>query len=183
MSRGRCRVRFALFAVVLTAVAVSAQDPTKPTKDKDAIKLPDGTIVFYTKSPDDPNPPIDGVRLSAKEYKALVEQAEQLKKLKDGAKPAGPSECHVAGRTAVRGDRTVVELSFTYRFRTTGPRQAVALGGGRTFPTGAKIDGDALPVLVAADDGVTVLAEHPGDHTLVMTAEAPVTARGFTGDP
>src|SRR5262245_52685689 len=90
MSRGRARVRFVLFTVVTTALAASGQDPTKPAKDKDAIRLPDGTIVFYTKSPDDPNPPIDGVRLSAKEYKSLVDQAEQLKKLKDGAKPVGP---------------------------------------------------------------------------------------------
>jgi hypothetical protein len=171
----------ALFTIAVTVVAISAQEPPKPAKDKDAIKLPDGTIVFYTKSPDDANPPVDGVRLTAKEYKSLVDQAEQLKKLKDGVKPASPSECHVTGRTATRGDRTVAELTLTYRFRTTGPRQTIALGGGRAFPLGAKIDGDALPVLVVADDGVTVLVEQPGDHTLVLTAEAAVTARGFTG--
>ena len=132
MSRGRCHVRFALLAASLVALAVSAQEPPRPTKDKDAIKLPDGTIVFYTKSPDDPNPPIDGVRLSTKEYKALVEQADQLKKLRDGAKPASPSECQVTAAIATRGERTVAEVKLTYRFRTTGPRQAlIRIASGR----------------------------------------------------
>ena len=68
MPRSRVRIRLALFTVAVTAVAISAQEPPKPAKDKDAIKLPDGTIVFYTKSPDDANPPVDGERLTAKEY-------------------------------------------------------------------------------------------------------------------
>jgi hypothetical protein len=174
-------VRFAILGCLLAATAATGQDPPKPAKDKDAIKLPDGTIVFYTKSPDDANPPVDGVRLSAKEYKALVDQAEQLKKQRDGAKPAGPSECRVAAKVVTRGDRSVAELTLTYQFRTTLPRQSVALGGGHAFPTGAKIDGDKLPVLVSADDGFTVLIEQPGDHTLTLSADAPVTPRGFTG--
>src|SRR5207248_1621701 len=108
MPRGLAVSRFAALAALCVAAAGGAQDPPRPAKDKDAaVRLPDGTVVFYTKSPDDPNPPVEGVRLSAKEYKALVDQAEQLKKLKDGAKPPGPSECHIAGRVVARGDRAV----------------------------------------------------------------------------
>jgi len=180
MPHGIHQLRFAFLAALLCGVGGVAQEPPRPGKEKDAaVKLPDGTIVFYTKTPDDANPPIEGVRLSAKDYKALVEQADQLKKLKDVVKPVGPSECHVAARALTRGDRVVAELTLTYRFRTTLPRAMVALGGGRAFPTSAKIDGDALPVLIAADDGFNVLVETAGDHTLTLIAETPISARGF----
>jgi len=74
MPRRVRQIRFAVLVLAMGAAAGFAQEPPRPGKEKDAaVKLPDGTIVFYTKAPDDPNPPIDGVRLSAKEYAALVE--------------------------------------------------------------------------------------------------------------
>lgn len=180
MPDGRVFLWTALVTVALGTAAGAAQDPPRPGKEKDAaLKLPDGTIVFYSKSPDDANPPLEGVRLSVAEYKQLIEQVDQWKKNRDAVKPIGPSECHLTGRVVQRGDRSVVELTLRYLFRTTGPRTSVLLGGGRSFPTAAKIDGEFLPVLIATDDGLTAIVESPGDHSLTLQTESPVTARGF----
>jgi hypothetical protein len=174
--RSRAARRFAGSVGVLIAALAGAQ-PVEPPKAS-AVKLPDGTIVFLTKSPDEANPPIEGVYLSPQEYKALVEQAEQLKKLQDAPRPQAPSECRVAGKIESRGDRTVAALTLTYSFRTAAPKAVVALGGQKAFPLAAKLDGGKLPALAAGDDGLTALVESPGEHTLVLTVEAPVGPRG-----
>jgi hypothetical protein len=162
---------------VLLAAALAAAQPVEPPRAS-AVKLPDGTVVFLTKTPDEANPPIEGVYLSPQEYKALVEQAEQLRRLKDAPKAQAPSEVKVAGKVEPRGDRAVAALTLTYSFRTTAPRAVVSLGGQKAFPLGAKLDGGKLPALAAGDDGLTALIEKPGEHTLVLDVEAPVGPRG-----
>ncbi|HET6573394.1 MAG TPA: hypothetical protein VFG68_07320 [Fimbriiglobus sp.] len=180
LPRPRAARRFAGAVGVLLAVLAVAR-PTEPPKAS-AVKLPDGTVVFLTKSPDDANPPIEGVYLSPQEYKALVEQAEQFKKLQDSPRPLAPSACRVAGKVEPRGDRTVAALTLTYSFRTTAPKAAVSLGGQKAFPLSATLDGDKLPALAAGDDGLTALIAAPGEHTLVLTVEAPVGPRGGTAE-
>ncbi|HVK09341.1 MAG TPA: hypothetical protein VM597_11240 [Gemmataceae bacterium] len=179
--RSRAARRFAGSVGVLFAAAlVMAQpaDPPKPPDRASAVKLPDGTVVFLTKSPDEANPPIDGVYLSPQEYKALVEQAEQLRKLKDAPRPQAPSECRIAGKVEPRGERTVAVLTLTYSFRTTAPKAVVSLGAQKAFPLAARLDGGKLPALAAGDDGLTALVESPGEHTLALDVEAPVGPRG-----
>ncbi len=190
-TRPRLVRRLAAAAGVLLAAAVlaSAQpaDPPKagPTPDPTragAVKLPDGTVVFFTKNPDEANPPIDGVLLSPQEYKALLDQADQLKRFKDAPRPQAPSECQVRGKVEPRGDRAVAALTLTYSFRTTAPRSSVALGGQKAFPVAARLAGGKLPVLSATDDGLTALIDAPGEHTLSLDVEAPVAPRGAKGE-
>lgn len=129
-------------------------------------------------------PPSGGVLLPRKEYDALREQAEAAKGKEKEPKPAAPSACHVRGRVEVKGGRPVAVLTLTFHYRTTTSRAVVALGCQRAFPAAAKAGADPakLPVLTATDDGLTVLVERPGDHTLTLDLEAPVGPRGGKGE-
>jgi hypothetical protein len=167
-------------AVLLAAALLAGGQPARipePTR-AGAVKLPDGTVVFYTKNPDEADPPIEGVFLSPQEYKTLLEQVEQLKRLKDAPRPLSPSECRVRGKIEPRGDRAVAALTLTYSFRTTAPKAVVALGGQKAFPLAARLNGDKMPALGAGDDGLTALIDAPGEHTLTLDVEAPVGPRG-----
>ena len=80
-----------LFALI---VACSAQEPKKPAEPAKggAFRLPDGTVVLFTKNPDEPNPKVDGVLLSPKEYQTLLDQADLGKKAKEASKPVSPRD-------------------------------------------------------------------------------------------
>jgi hypothetical protein len=174
----------ALMAVALAASAAHAQpkpaDTPKPNAS--AVKLPDGTVVFLTKNPDDPNPVVDGVVLSAAEYQALVDQAEALKAQKLVAKPVPPSA--VAARVAVvtRGTRPVAAVTVAFRFRTLQPKSTVTLGCQRAAVVAARGADGKLPVLAVGDDGVTVGVAAAGEHTLELDLEVPVAGRGPAGE-
>lgn len=161
-----------------------AQPPKPPAAETRAaaIKLPDGTVVFFTKNPDDPNPPVDGVILSGKEYKALVDQADAAKKGRDPAKPQAPSGCAVRGKVQAAGDSQLAALTLTYTVQTTAPRTTVFLGCGRGFPRAARLADGKLPILGATDDGLTVFLEAAGEHTLTIDLDAPVVPRGAKGE-
>lgn len=161
-------------AVAACLTTTAGGQPPKET----AVKLPDGTIVFFTKNPDDPNPPVEGVYLSPAEFKALVDQAEQLKKLKAAVKPIAPSGCKVRGKIEARGDRSVAALAMTFTVRTATPRTVVLLGCQKGYPVAAKLDDGKLPVLSHAEDGLTVLIDAPGEHTVTVDVDVPVTSRG-----
>jgi hypothetical protein len=169
-------------AVALLTCAAFAQTKQPDATGAGAVKLPDGTIVFFTKSSEDANPPVNGVLLSAKEYQTLVEQAEQFRKLKDTPKSQTPSRCEIRGKIQTRGDRTVAALSVTYSFRTTTPRTVVALGGRRAFAFAAKLSDGKLPILSADEEGLTALVESVGEHTLTLELETPVGPRGGKGE-
>lgn len=171
--------------LVLFQFASGAQPPLKPVDavaKPAAMKLPDGTIILLTKSPDDVNPPIDGVLLSAQEYQLLVEQVEQFKKSKDNPKPQSPSSCNIRGKMITRGERTVANLQLTYTVQTSTPRCVVLLGCQRAFPLSAKFANGKLPILGSTDDGLTVLIEQPGQHTITVEVETPLTPRSAKGD-
>ncbi len=166
--------------VLLAAALLAGAKPGQPADPPraGAVKLPDGTIVFFTKNPDEANPPVEGVYLSPQEYKTLLDQAEQLKKLKDAPKPQAPSECRVAGKVEQRGERAVAALTLTYSFRTSAPKTVVALGCQRAFPLAARLDAGKLPVLGSGEDGLTAVIETAGEHTLAVDVEAPVGPQG-----
>ena len=148
-----------------------AAEPVKAS----AIKLPDGTVVFWTKNPDEANPSVDGVVLTPQEYKALVEQAELAKK----AKPQAPSSVTIRGRIEPRGERLVAALSLTYSFRTTQPRTLLILGCQRSVLVAAKTGQGKLPILnPPGDDGLTLLADAAGEQTLTLEVEIPIAMRG-----
>ena len=167
----------AVVAVLLLAQFSFAQGPKAS-----ALKLPDGTVVLYTPTPDAQNPPVEGVFLSGKEYQALLDQADQLRKQKDAPKPQSPSRCQIRGRIDAAGSQPVAVLTATYSYRTTTPRTVVALGGLRGQPRTAKTADGRLPVLAATDDGLTVFVESAGEHTLIVEFETPVSARGPGGE-
>ena len=73
-------------------------------------------------------------------------------------------------------------LAVVYEYRTEVPRAVVALGAQRGLPRGAKLADGRLPVLGLSDDGLTVQAERPGDHTLTLDLEVPVVPRGAKGE-
>jgi hypothetical protein len=169
----------ALFAALFGLA--TAQDP-QPRTDAGAFRLPDGTVVFFTKNPDEPNPKIDGVLLSPKEYQTLLEQAEQFKKAKESARPVPPSEVHIRGKVDLQRDRPFATLQLTYAFRTTTPRAVVALGCQRAFLASAVDSEGKLPLLASGADGLTVLVDRPGEYTLTLTVEVPVGPRGGKGE-
>jgi hypothetical protein len=172
-------VGFLVLGAVLAGGQPPGSSPVEPTR-AGAFKLPDGTVIFFSKTPDEANPPIDGVLLTPQEYKTLVEQSEQLKKLKAGPRPQSPSVCQIRGRVEARGERSVAALTLTYSFRTTLPRTLVVLGCQQAFPLAARLGTEKLPpVLTTGEDGLTVLVERPGDHTLTLEIEVPVTMRGM----
>ncbi len=156
-------------------LAQSTPEPTKAT----AIKLPDGTVVFWTKNPDEANPAIDGVMLSPQDYKNLVAQAEQARK----AKPQAPSSVAIRGKIEMRGERLVAALTLTYSFRTTQPRTLLLLGCQRGVLVGAKAGTGKLPILnPPGDDGLTLIADSAGEQSLVLDVEVPVVGRGLKNE-
>ncbi|MEO2091197.1 MAG: hypothetical protein ABGY75_17175, partial [Gemmataceae bacterium] len=168
----------------LLACGAAVAQPAKPADGvrSSAMKMPDGTVVFISKNPGEADPKIDGVLLSAAEYQALVEQAEKVKKAKDGAKPQPPGKVELRARVGPRGDRTVAAVTAVFTFRTVTPKTVVALGCQRATATGAKGSDGKTPVLTAGEDGFAVLVEAAGDHTLTLDLEAAVTARGPKGE-
>lgn len=156
---------------VSSAFGQPTAEPTKAT----AIKLPDGTVVFWTKNPDEANPAVDGVVLSTQDYKTLVDQAEQARK----AKSQTPSSLAIRGKIETRGERLVAALTLTYSFRTTQPRTLLILGCQRALLVGAKTGQAKLPILnPPGDDGLTLLVDNPGEQTLTLDVEVPVVSRG-----
>jgi hypothetical protein len=170
----------ALVALLASTVGLSAQPPTKadakadPAKDAKplVVKLPDGTFLWLGSGEG------ERVTLTPEEFQKLLDRADALKKELAARKPAAPSGCAVRGSVQKRGEQLVAALKLTYTFRTAQPNAAVALGGRKAFLVGAALDGANLPVLDAGEDGFAVAVEAAGEHTLVLDAEAPVTARG-----
>lgn len=172
-----------LLAVAGLAFAQPTTPTTKPDKPKaSAVKLPDGTVVFITKGSDDPNPVVDGVVLSPAEYQALLDQVEAAKKAKENAKPVPPSGVTVRGAIETRGERAVAALTLTFTFRTSSPRTPVTLGCQRAAVVSAKTADGKLPILTADTDGLTVLTEVAGEHTVTIQVEVPVSGRATKGE-
>lgn len=172
--RSHSRLFLLLLAVFLSSCAAFGQDAKKPS----AIKLPDGTIVFYTANPNDAAPKIDGVVLSAKEYQQLLDLGEQLKKVRESAKPVSPSVCRVRGRVDATAGKPIAKLTVEYSFRTAAPRSLVLLGGQRAAPVSAMGADGKVPLLELTADGLAVLVEQPGEGKVTLELETALSARG-----
>jgi len=169
---------FFVAAMNLTALS-QPPDPKKPndpkSKDLQVVKLPDGTYLWVG-NPADNNG--ERVSLTPQELQKLLDQVDQLKKQLAAKKTTAPSGCAVRGRVEKRGEQLVAAIKLTCTFRTTAPRSVVALGGRRAFLLSAVLDGNKLPVLDATEDGFSLLVETPGDHSITLDLEAPITSRG-----
>ncbi|MFO0848959.1 MAG: hypothetical protein U0871_10465 [Gemmataceae bacterium] len=167
-----------LFVGLILAPAV-AQPAGKPG----AVKLPDGTIVIFSKTPDAADPPINGVLLTAEQFNALTEQAARLKRLADAPPTVSPSRCVIRGTIEQRGTKAVATLTVTVTARTAVPNTVAPLGLKGGFPVAAKQSDGRPPVLTATPDGLTATFDAAGDHELTLTLDVPITARGPAGEP
>lgn len=173
-----------LWSCLLVAQLATDNPPAaKPSEKKPAslemLKLPSGAIVvvcedikealrLYPKA----------VVLSPDKYQELLEQIEQLKRQLKTERPDPPSECRLSGH--VDGDQ--VHMRVVYRFRTERPSALVSLGAARTWPTGAALDDNELPLLQQGEDGLVVQVEAPGSHQFTLDLLLPLTARGSKGN-
>ena len=151
----------------------SKAENSSVSKQQKVIKLPDGTYLWLGSSDSKP-----GVTLTPDQLRKLVDQTEQLKNQLAARKAIPPSICAASGTVSKRGEQLVAVLRFKFAFRTSVPQTAVALGGRRGFLVAAVLDGDNRPVLETTEDGFSLLAEKPGDHSLTLDLEAPITSRG-----
>lgn len=173
----------AVLLAVTFGVAGLAQppDPKKPTDTRSApsdppvVKLPDGTFLWLGAIPDGNG---ERVTLTPQEFQKLLDQLDQLKKQLAARKAMPPSRCAISGEVKKRGEQPVAVLTLTYSFRTTLPQTAVLLGGRKGFLVKATFADGKLPVIETTEDGFAVLVEQPGDYTLTLELEAPVTTRG-----
>jgi hypothetical protein len=168
-----------------SASMVSAQSGSSVANSEvprlSTLKLPDGAIVILARSLDDPNVPVDGVVLSAKEYESLIDQLEQAKKFKEAVRPIIPSFCQIRGKIVQYGVQPVASLTITYKFVVTTPLTTVALGGARGFLRAAEWSQKQVPVLKADKDGLVAVVDTAGEYTLTLTMEALVNPRGPVG--
>src|SRR5262249_26799000 len=93
-------------------------------------------------------------------------------------KPTAPSGCAVRGHVQKRGEQLVAVLKLTYSFRTTQANTAVALGAKKAFLGGAPLAKEQLAVPDTREGRFARKVESAGEHTLILDAEALVTARG-----
>jgi hypothetical protein len=148
------------------AIAASAQEPR-------AVSLPDGTIVLYSATGQpDPNAPIDGVRLSAKDYADLVEKA------REATQPIPPAECTIAWSWIDRTDGPAPALTITSRIRTSKRDQAVWLSLKGAIPTGIRVAGASKHGHVKTiGDGLAIVLPEPGDTEVTVEADVVTTLR------
>lgn len=179
-----------MFVAILCLVS-QAQPPDTQKKPADTktipsglpvIKLPDGTLLLSTSPADGSS---ESVTLTLQDFQKIQEQLDQLKKQVALQKPAAPTGCAIRGRIEKRGEQIdkrgeqlVAILKITYSFRTTLPQTTIALGGRKGFLVPTSAGGKRLPILETTDDGFAALIESPGDHTITLDFEAPVTTRG-----
>jgi hypothetical protein len=173
----------ALVLVVALGLSSSAQPPDAkklpelktPSKEPTLVKLPDGTyqwLGLVTGSSD------ERITLTPQDLQKLQDQIDQLKKQLATRKPQAPSSCAIRGRIQKRGEQPVAILKLTCNFRTTVPQTAILLGGRKGFLVKASLGNNRLPVIETSEDGFVALIETPGDHTLTVEFETPVTPRG-----
>lgn len=165
------------------AFQLNAQTMPKEEKTKaPPTKIPSGSIIVVTDKVSDVLQKNDAIYLTSDKYKELLEQNEQLKKqIQASEKALPPSECRLDARLETRGNQTIVRVRATMRFKTTTPRSSVFLGFQNAQPFDPKLDDGKLPLLVKTDQGLTVLVENEGEHTLKLEMETPLASRGSKG--
>jgi hypothetical protein len=165
-------------AAALAALLLALAAPARPDTPRPATPRP-------AEPPAAPAEPADAVTLPREEYRKQQDEREQLRRQLAAAqaRPQAPSVCRLSGRVEGRGGHEAAVLTAAFEFRTAAPKAVVLVGCGKAGLTGAKLDG-GLPDLRApaeGGEGYTALVEAPGDHTLTLDLELPLTAEGPTG--
>jgi hypothetical protein len=182
MAQSRWSFRTIACAGSLLVLAFArADDPPKTNRTIDPAKLPPGSVIIISTNPREAFQNVDAVVLSPEEYRKLLDAAEQARKSPE--KSETPSVCRLSGKIELRGNRDVAVLTADYRFRTTGPKAAVAVGLQKAKLTGAILDGRLAAFGSATEDsGFTVVADAAGDHILRIEFETPVVSRSKPGE-
>ena len=151
---------FGIFLATSLTISLCAADPPQPRE----IPAKDATVT-----------------LSAKEYKELLDRIEKLQELVDAKPLARPRVCEMEGRVELRGKQSVVRIKASFKFTTTRAGAIIHLGCQRAQAVEAKLDDGKTPLISAGDDGLRVQVETPGDHTIRLELDVPITARGAKG--
>lgn len=149
--------------------------PVKP-RQLDDLPIPPGTIIVLRDSKETLGS-IQGVVLSAEEYRKLQETIERLRKEAAPGRPRIPSVCRITGKVESRGTQEIVSLGVTIEFHSGEGRTTWFLGFRRALLVRARLDGDDVPELVDSPDGLTLVTEKAGRHVLVMDLELPLPSR------
>ena len=200
---GRLRPAFRMLCVMLVAAAFAGlaalpapaqpsakgeqgQSTTRPDEKakapSPAIKAPSGTPISGTDKTNEVIQTGNGFLLTPERYKDLLDQIERLKKQIAPEKAAAPSACELDGLVEHRGGQAVVRLKAIFKFKTTQPQSAVALGCQKAAAVKAQLDDGKLPQLLPpGESGLNVWVDAPGEHTLRLELETPVVTRGSKG--
>lgn len=155
------------------------QPPAGQTEKKksplglDALRLPAGGILVLCEEAKDALGLLPRmIMMTPEDFQKLQEQIEQLKRMGRADKTEAPSVCKL--RCKIEGDLARIEAKFD--FRTERPRTYVRLGCQKAWPVSARM-GDTTPWLQVGDEGLTLLADRPGPHTVILELLAPVSGR------
>jgi hypothetical protein len=171
-----------LLGVLGVVSALTAADPpienlsVKP-RQLDELPIPPGTIIVL-RDPKDAVGTVQGVLLSPDEYRKLQETIDRLRKELTPSRPRIPSVCRLVGKVVSRGSQEVVTLRVNLEFSSSEGRSNWFLGFRRALIVKATLDGQETPELVDSAEGLTVVIDKPGRHTLTLELELPLQSRG-----
>ncbi|HEY8505500.1 MAG TPA: hypothetical protein VIL46_13030, partial [Gemmataceae bacterium] len=163
----------------VAGTAKPKSDPPPAPERWDELKLPPGAVIVVTKDGELARG-VEGVFLSPEQYRQLTARLAQRQAAP--AAPVIPSECHLQSQVSLRGPGGVARVRATFRVRTTEPGQVVFLGGRGARPASASLGEGKLPILLAGEEGLSVLVEEPGEHTVTVELQAKVVAKGAKGN-
>lgn len=139
----------------------------------DSLRLPAGGILVLCEEAKDALGLLPRmIMMTPEDFQKLQEQIEQFKRLARADKTEAPSVCKL--KCKIDGDLARIEARF--EFRTERPRTYIRLGCQKAWPVSARMD-DSTPWLQAGDEGLTLLADKPGPHSVVLDLLAPVSGR------
>jgi hypothetical protein len=173
-------LHLAALATALIAGWASAQGPaSKESPSGIPIALPGGFVI--TIGPPKPPAKAGSVVLTAEQYKDLLDRLEKLQAQVDAQQPMRPRSCELEGKVESRGRQSIVRLKATFKFTTTKPNTLVHLGCLAAHAVEAHAEDGKAPLLTASDDGLRVVAESAGDHTIKLELDVPLNPRGLKG--
>ncbi len=171
----------AALATFLVAGPVMAQSsPAKDPSQGVVIPVPGGVFIRLS-IPTKPKTKADSIVLTAEQYRQLLDRIEKLQAQIDAQRPLRPRSCELEGKLEMHGRQTIVRLRATFKFTTTQPNTIVRLGCQKAHAVEVHSDSGKKPLLTSDDDGLRVLAETAGDHSIRLDLEAPLTAQGPKG--
>lgn len=150
--------------------------PVRPRPLED-LPVPPGTIIVL-RDPRDALGSVQGVVLSAEEYRKLQETIERLRKQATPSRPRVPSLCRFSGKVETRGTQEIVALQVSFEFQASEARSTWLLGFRRALIVRASLNDEGIPDLVDTPEGLTAVVESAGRYTLRLDLELPLQTRG-----